>query len=127
MQKKAIPNLKLDHLALSPFYRRERKVIFAIVFLTDVQLQYKLSRGEICVANLEALLRMVRVWTGFCLRVTKSQSDRVTDTQGYSVYGWATFFVPYFNTLPFLLCSQGNNRNSVSHPIIYVGPGRVAF
>ena len=25
----------------------------------------ELSRGEICVANLKAPLRMVRVWTGF--------------------------------------------------------------
>ena len=25
----------------------------------------KLSRGEICVANIKAPLRMVRVWTGF--------------------------------------------------------------
>ena len=25
----------------------------------------QLSRGEICVANLKARLRMVRVWTGF--------------------------------------------------------------
>ena len=29
------------------------------------EIKKKLSRGEICVANLKAPLRMVRVWTGF--------------------------------------------------------------
>ena len=28
----------------------------------------------------------------FGLRVTELQSDRVTDTQGYSVNGWTKFF-----------------------------------
>ena len=37
------------------------------------------------------------------------QSHRVTDTQGYSVYGWVKFFVPDFNKLPYSLCSQGDN------------------
>ena len=38
------------------------------------------------------------------------QSDRVTDTQGSSVYGWAKFFVPDFNKLPYSLRSQGDKK-----------------
>ena len=45
-------------------------------------------------------------------RVTELQSHQVTDTQGYSVYGWVKFFVPGFNKLPYLLCSQGDNAKS---------------
>ena len=72
----------------------------------------KLSRGEICVANIKAACE----WCEFgqvlklaiCknfgpiawqaaeiiggLLATESQSDRVTDTQGYSVYGWVKLF-----------------------------------
>ena len=44
------------------------------------------------------------------LLATELQSDRVTDTQGYSVYGWVKFFVPDFNKLPYLLRSQGDNN-----------------
>ena len=33
--------------------------------LGPLQVYIKLSSGEICVANLKAPLRMVRVWTGF--------------------------------------------------------------
>ena len=40
------------------------------------------------------------------------QSHRVTDTQGYSVYGWVKFFVPDFNKLPYSLCSQRDNKMS---------------
>ena len=43
------------------------------------------------------------------LFATESQSHRVTDTQGYSVYGWVKFFVPDFNKLPYSLRSQGDN------------------
>ena len=43
-------------------------------------------------------------------RVTESQSDRVTDTQGYSVYGWVKFFVPDFNKLPYSLRSLGDKN-----------------
>ena len=43
-------------------------------------------------------------------RVTEWQSHRVTDTQGYSVYGWVKFFVPDFNKLPFSLRSQGDHK-----------------
>ena len=35
--------------------------------------------------------------------------DRVTDTQGYSVYGWVKFVVPDFNKLPYSLRLQGDN------------------
>ena len=42
--------------------------------------------------------------------MTESQSYRVTDTQGYSVYGWVKFFVPDFNKLPYSLRSQGDNN-----------------
>ena len=38
---------------------------------------WKLSRGEICVANFKAPLKMVRVWTG----IYWPQSDRVTEWQ----------------------------------------------
>ena len=34
---------------------------------------------------------------------------RVTDTQGYSVYGWVKFFVPDFIKLPYSLRLQGDN------------------
>ena len=40
----------------------------------------------------------------------KPQSDRVTDTKGYSVYGWMKFFVPDFNKLPYSLRSRGDNK-----------------
>ena len=33
-------------------------------------------------------------------------------TQGYPVYGGVKFFVPDFNKLPYLLCSQGDNNKS---------------
>ena len=58
------------------------------VSTTDVrhQPQIQLSRGEICVANLKAPLRMVRVGIGLFIRL------RVTDPQGYSVYGWVKHF-----------------------------------
>ena len=36
-------------------------------------------------------------------------SNRVTDTQGYSIQGWEKFFVPDFNKPPYLLRSQGDN------------------
>ena len=32
----------------------------------------------------------------------------MTDTQGYSVYGWVKFFVPDFNKLPYSLPLQGD-------------------
>ena len=35
-------------------------------------------------------------WGFISLRVTESQSHRVTDTQGYSVYGWLKFFCAWF-------------------------------
>ena len=35
------------------------------LFKTILRFQNKLSRGEICVANLKAPMGMVRVWTGF--------------------------------------------------------------
>ena len=35
---------------------------------------------------------------------------RVTDTQGYSVYGWVKFFVPDYNKLHYALCLQGDKE-----------------
>ena len=75
----------------------------------------KLSRGEICVANFKAPLQMGHLYkpddwktaeSWPMLKVYWPQSYRVTDTQGYSVYGWVKFFVPDFNKLPLSLCSQ---------------------
>ena len=42
------------------------------------------------------------------LSVYWPQSHRVTDTHGYSVYGWVKFFVPDFNNFPYSLRSQGD-------------------
>ena len=37
---------------------------------------YKLSRGEICLANLKAPLQMVQVWTGFLWPIGTSIQTR---------------------------------------------------
>ena len=42
------------------------------------------------------------------LLASELQSYRVTDTQGYSVYGGGEFFVPDFNKLPYSLPLQGD-------------------
>ena len=39
--------------------------VFLVVFSVYCMYNYKLSRGEICVANYKATLQMVQVWTGF--------------------------------------------------------------
>ena len=45
---------------------------------------------------------------GGIFMATESHNYRVTDTQGYPVYWWCNFFVPDFNKLLYLLCSQGD-------------------
>ena len=51
----------------------------------------------------------------------KLQSYRVTDTQGYPVYGWVKFFVPDFNKLPYSLGSQRNNSCNETNPFFKTG------
>ena len=49
------------------------------------------------------------------LLATESQSHRVTDTQGYPVYGWVKFCVPGFAKLPTRFARRGirDNQNVI--------------
>ena len=51
-------------------------------------------------------------------KLTELLSHRVTDTQGYSVYGWVKFVVPDFKKLPYLLCSQWD-KLSRKQPLVF--------
>ena len=59
----------------------------------------------------------------FCLRVTESQSDRVTELQklkGTQYSGGWNFFMPDFNELPYSLRSQGDKKITIQIPTVHL-------